>query len=91
MDRIAGGYKDEMVYTSTHPFNTVPLGTQLYGYTYLPPENWFRAYERPPVCVTDDRSPVVPVYSSAGVSELMQFDTTNNISVTRRYQYPLRS
>lgn len=79
MAKIAAKYRDEMVYTETHPFNTVPLGTQLYGYTYLPPENWFRAYERPPVCVTDNRCPVVPVYTSKGTSELMEFDTTNNV------------
>jgi hypothetical protein len=80
MERIAGGYKDEMIYTDTHPFNTVPLGTQLYGYTYLPPENWFRAYEKPPVCVTDQRCPVVPVYSGNGTSELMEFDSVNNVT-----------
>src|SRR3984885_7667505 len=78
-DRIKNNYRDEMVYTSTHPFNTIPLGTQLYGYTYLPPENWFRAYERPPVCVTDKRCPVCPVAEGGKTSGLMEFDTSNNV------------
>lgn len=78
MNKIRMGYKDEMVFTTSHPFNTVPLGTQLYGYTYLPPENWFRAYERPPVCVTDKRCPVSPVLDSS-TSGLMEFDTSNNV------------
>ena len=78
MNKIRMGYKDEMVFTTSHPFNTVPLGTQLYGYTYLPPENWFRAYERPPVCVTDKRCPVNPTLD-ASTSGLMEFDTSNNI------------
>jgi len=79
MGKIVGRYRDEMVYTSTHPFNTVPLGTQLYGYTYLPPENWFRAYEKPPVCVTDRRCPVEPIYSGKDTVDLMEFDTSNNV------------
>jgi len=78
MDAIQQRHTDEMVYTTTHPFNTVPLGTQLYGYTYLPPENWFRAYERPPVCVTDQKCPVCPA-AYGNTADLMQFDSTNNI------------
>lgn len=77
-NKIRKKYRDEMVYTKSHPFNTIPLGTQLYGYTYLPPENWFRAYERPPVCVTDKKCPVCPITSS-NVEGLMEFDTGNNI------------
>jgi hypothetical protein len=78
MNKIREKQRDEMVYTNTHPFNTIPLGTQLYGYTYLPPENWFRAYERPPVCVTDKQCPVCPIAES-NTSGLMEFDTTNNV------------
>lgn len=43
--RIRKGYSGEMKYTRSHPFNTMPLGSQIYGYSYLPPENWFRPYE----------------------------------------------
>jgi hypothetical protein len=79
MDAIQKKHTNEMVYTTTNPFNTVPLGTQLYGYTYLPPENWFRAYERPPVCVTEQKCPVCPI-SGSSTADLMQFDTSNNIA-----------
>lgn len=78
VDKITAGYKNEMVYTTTHPFNTIPLGTQIYGYTYLPPENWFRAYERPPVCISDKRCSVCPI-ADASVSGLMEFDASNNV------------
>ncbi len=78
MDVILANQRNEMVYTETNPFNTIPLGTQLYGYTYLPPENWFRAYERPPVCVSDKKCPVCPTAYS-NTAELMQFDTSNNV------------
>jgi hypothetical protein len=78
-DVIRKTWRDEMVYTDSNPFNTVPLGTQLYGYTYLPPENWFRAYERPPVCVTDSPNNVMPIVEQDTIG-LMQFDAARNIS-----------
>lgn len=78
MKKIKSKYQDEMVYTTTHPFNTVPLGTQLYGYTFLPPENWFRAYERPPICITDKVNKVQSV-ADPSIAGLLEFDTTTNI------------
>lgn len=77
MDKIRSNYKDDMIHTTTHPFNTIPLGSQLYGYTYLPPENWFRAYEKPPVCVTNNRSPIYSM-TSPSTAGLMEFDTNVN-------------
>jgi hypothetical protein len=76
---IRSKYKDEMQYTNTHEFNTIPLGSQIYSYTYLPPENWFRAYERPPVCISNDTCPVCPVVVNGNsTAELMEFDTMAN-------------
>lgn len=76
-DKIRQGFRDEMVFTQTNPLNTVPLGTQLYGYTYLPPENWFRGWERPPVCVRDTNANVAPL-SSPSTTGLLEFDAANN-------------
>jgi hypothetical protein len=73
--KIIEGYQDEMVYNETHPFNTIPLGSQIYSYTYLPPENWFRAFNPPPICITDHYNKVSPVYSGTTTSDLMEFDT----------------
>lgn len=78
MDKIRSKFTNEMVYTDTHPFNTIPLGTQIYGYTYLPPENWFRAYERPPICATDKRCTVCPV-TDGSTSDLLQFNAADNV------------
>jgi hypothetical protein len=78
---IRKGYKDEMKYTTSHEFNTRPLGAQIYSYTFLPPENWFRAYDRPPVCVTDKYNSVNPsTDSSSTVANLMEFDTLANVT-----------
>lgn len=72
-------FKDEMVYTSSNPFNTVPLGRELNSYTYLPEFAWFRGYEQPPVCASSGTTcPVCPM-STMGTSELMHFDSVNNV------------
>jgi len=78
MNKIKSKYQNEMVYTTTHPFNTVPLGAQLYGYTYLPPENWFRAYETPPICIMNKRRSVHPV-NNPYIAGLMEFDSGDNV------------
>jgi hypothetical protein len=77
MNRIKSQYKYDMVRTMTNPLNTIPLGASIYGYTYLPPENWFRAYERPPVCITDKKCPVCPIVDPT-VTNLMEFDTNHD-------------
>ena len=76
--RIRQGYVREMVYTTTNPINTVPLGSTLHDYTYLPPENWFRAYEQPPVCIIDQPSNVSPI-ADPSISGLIEFESENNI------------
>lgn len=82
MKRIRSGYENDMVHTTSHPFNTVPLGTQLYDYTYLPAENWFRAYENPPPCIMDEQTIVEPIGNSS-ITGLMEFDSVNNVNVPR--------
>lgn len=71
-DIITSNYQYDMVNTTSHPFNTVPLGTRLYGYTLMPPENWFRAYEKPPVCVTDKPCKICPS-EAYGTSSLLRY------------------
>lgn len=44
-----------------------------YGYTYMPPETWFSAYKRVPVCITDKKCAVCPV-SDPYICGLMEFE-----------------
>jgi len=72
-------YRNEMVYTSSNPFNTVPLGRDLNPYTYLPEFAWYRGYEQPPVCIpSPNECPVCPLAPS-GTTDLMHFDNVNNV------------
>lgn len=76
--QISNQFTNEMVYTKTNPLNTIPLGSQVYGYTYLPPENWFRGYDKPPVCVTERPALVCPT-PDPKLTGLMEFDNSNNV------------
>lgn len=80
-DKIRAAYTNDMVYTESNPLNTIPLGTQIYGYTYLPAENWFRAYERPPPCLVNGQEPLVvvrPISEGAYLSDLLEYDSAAN-------------
>lgn len=77
-DKIRASYTNDMIYTESNPLNTIPLGTQIYGYTYLPAENWFRAYERPPPCLVNGKEPLVvvkPITEGAYISDLLEYDS----------------
>lgn len=50
-----------------------------YGYSILPPENWYPQPPRPPVCVTDNRCPVCPTFTSNGVLDLKEWDDSRKI------------
>ena len=78
-NKIRSTFTNEMVFTESDPFNTIPLGTQMYGYTFLPPENWFRAYDRPPVCISDTRPLMEPIIDGNSTRDLLEFDTMSNI------------
>lgn len=72
--KIKSAYTNDMALTTTNPLNTVPLGKAIYGYTFLPPENWFRAYDTPPVCHSLGDTQVH--YSVPKSTEgLLEFDT----------------
>jgi hypothetical protein len=72
-------YQNEMVYTTSNPFNTVPLGRNLNPYTYLPEFAWYRGYEQPPVCIPSPNDcPTCPLAPS-GTTDLMHFDNVDNV------------
>lgn len=80
-NNIKSGYQYDMKYDQGNPLNTQPLGQKLYDneYTYLPPSNWMRPFERPPVCVTDKRCPVCPALTEGTNSNLLEYEEAENL------------
>lgn len=73
--KIRKQYRYEMPYTIAHEYNTRPLGRAVPGYTYLPPENWFRPWDREPICA-GNKGPAMPTTSSAPLDQqYLEFDT----------------
>lgn len=50
-----------------------------FGFSYLPPENWYRCPTRPPVCKTDNPNVVQPVYLSDTTVDLKEWDGSRKL------------
>lgn len=55
-------------------------GTFEYGYSFLPPKNWYPVPPHPPVCVTEKKCPVCPVYTNGSNVDLKEWDASRRIS-----------
>jgi len=74
--RIEGDLDDELIYSD---YNSIPVGAGYksseyeYGYNYLPPEKWATQGIRPPLCVTDARQNVMPLYANGSPVDVKEF------------------
>ena len=50
-----------------------------YGYSFLPPEKWYPEPPNPPICVTEKRCPVVPLYTTGTNIELKEWDDSRKM------------
>jgi hypothetical protein len=51
-----------------------------YGYTFLPPANWYPTPPHPPVCVTEKRCPVCPIFTNGSSTDLKQWNESRRIT-----------
>ena len=82
--RSADGTMDsEMVYND---YNRLPLSEDTgnmdyeYGYTFMPPEKWYPTPPNPPVCVSEKKCPVCPVYTEGTNLELKQWNDSRRVT-----------
>ena len=81
--RIEGDLDDELPYGD---YNSLPIAAGYksheyeYGYSFLPPEKWTNLWVRPPVCVTERRSPIMPLYSGNTTMDLKEFHSARRIT-----------
>lgn len=65
-------------------YNNMPLfevnsGSFEYGYSFLPPTAWYPTPPHPPVCVSEKRAPVCPVYTNGTTVDLKEWDYARRI------------
>lgn len=58
-------------------FNTMPSDNGLdidseYGESFLPPSKWYPVPPHPPICKTDNKCPVCPVYTTGTLADLRE-------------------
>lgn len=73
----------DMKYNITS-YHTVPpnlnKGSFEYGYSFLPPANWYPTPPFPPVCVAEKQCPVCPVYTTGTNVELKEWDSSRRVT-----------
>ena len=74
---------NEMMYTD---YNHLPLSdgwsskNYEYGFSFLPPDKWYPQPPNPPVCVTTNKCPVCPVYTSGSNLDVKEWDNSRRIT-----------
>jgi hypothetical protein len=81
--RIDGELEDELPYSD---YNHLPVASGYsshdyeYGYSFIPPEKWYPQPARPPICVTEKRCPVVPMYANGAPLDVKEFHYSRRIT-----------
>uniref|UniRef100_A0A6C0ABU3 Uncharacterized protein n=1 Tax=viral metagenome TaxID=1070528 RepID=A0A6C0ABU3_9ZZZZ len=60
------------------PYN--PSAESHYGYSFLPPSQWYPTPPQPPICVREKKNNVCPSISDSGFTGVMEWQESNNIS-----------
>jgi hypothetical protein len=58
----------------------VDTGNFEFGYSFLPPKDWYPTPPFPPVCVTEKQCPVCPAYTSGTNLELKEWNNSRRIT-----------
>lgn len=75
---------DDMQYDTD--YNHLPMAKGFdstdyeYGYSYLPPKDWYPQPPFPPVCVTDKQCPVCPVYTTGTPIDVKEWNDSIRIT-----------
>ena len=81
--RIEGELDDELPYSD---YNSLPIAAGYksheyeYGYSFLPPEKWYNQPVRSPVCITDHRAVVMPVFANGTPADVKEFHSSRRIT-----------
>ena len=74
---------NEMTYND---YNTLPLNENMgnyeydYGYTFMPPANWYPTPPNPPLCVSNKTCDVCPILTDGTTTELKKWNSSRRIT-----------
>jgi nitrate/TMAO reductase-like tetraheme cytochrome c subunit len=73
---------DELGYTDYNhlPMSGLNTGSFEYGYSFLPPAQWYPQPPNPPVCVTDNKCPVCPINTQGWPVDVKEWNDTRRIT-----------
>jgi len=78
------GVEGEIVtdYSPVNDLNRLPVSTLEYdyGYSFLPPKNWYPTPPNPPVCVSEKKCPVCPVCTNGTITDLKEWNESSKIA-----------
>lgn len=79
LNKYDGEKYDDKEYKDLNSMPTFDITKDSYenGYSFMPPTNWYPVPPHPPVCVTDNRCPVCPVFTIGTQSDLKEWYSGN--------------
>ena len=71
-----------MDYASGNDFNRLPVSTLEYdyGYSFMPPKDWFPIPPNPPVCMSEKKCPVCPIYTGGTSIDLKEWNKSLKVA-----------
>ena len=84
-----GSRANDGVITNDMPyddFNHLPVSAKYktqpadFGYSFLPPENWYPQPPNPPICVSEKQCPVCPIYTSGTNLDVKEWHESDRIT-----------
>ncbi len=74
---------NELGYTDYHHLplaDTYDSDSFEYGYSFLPPEKWYPQPPFPPMCVTDKKCPVMPVFTTGTPMDVKEWNESRRVT-----------
>ena len=62
------------------PMTATNTGDFEYGYSFLPPSQWYPQPINPPICVTNQRSVVLPIYTTGTPIDVKEWHESRRIT-----------
>ena len=69
-------------YGDKSDLNRVPISSleYEYGYSFMPPKNWYPVPANAPVCISEKKCPVCPVYTNGTYTDLKEWNNSSRIA-----------